>query len=304
MLIVIADPGAKEGELVSGAGERCGEAQERAAARREAVAGLLRLPALECTTVNVVLPSGRGDSSQNVWEKLMASWLWVAQALDDGHRLLRGVHWVLKLDLDGVVLPANFERLARASGWDADATTQPYYVGHTLTYRVGMQNGPAFNVGQYALSVGAVRAVAPNLRAAIAAMDTASVLDDPAFAAYKRAEGLPRMAPSDYCANAEGSHADDFIIAACLGLAGIRPTPAVDAHGRHCFLPFNPRAQRLQPYVERDEGNPMKSWFWEGKTRAQAGEGCCAPRVCALHGFKEEHALLEWGWVIDLVQTD
>ena len=47
----------------------------------------------------------------------------------------------------------------------------------------------------------------------------------------------------------------------------------------------------------------MKSWFWEGKTSAQSEEACCAPRVVAIHGFKEERSLLEWGFVIDLVQT-
>lgn len=302
VIILIADPGVSEGELPANAeGERCAAAQ-RAAERRRAV-GASELPDIECATVNVVLPSGRADSSQNVWEKLMASWLWMARAHASGHRMLRGSRWVLKLDVDGIALPANFERLAREQGWDANATTHPWYVGHTLTYRVLMQNGPPFNVGQYALSIGAVRAVAPHLRKAIAAMDAISVRNDPAFQQYKEAEGLPLMEPNSYCANTGGSHADDFIIAACLGLADIRATPAVDSLGRHYFLPFNPRAHRWQPYAEHDATNPMKSWFWEGKTRAQSEEACCAPRVVAIHGFKEERSLLEWGFVIDLVQT-
>eukprot|EP00793_Prasinoderma_coloniale_P004006 PRCOL_00006848-RA len=242
---------------------------------------------------------GRGESSDNLWEKLMASWLWMARAHASGHRMLRGARWVLKLDIDGIFLPANFERLTREQGWDANATTHPWYLGHTNTWRLKGGTGPPFNTGQYALSVGAMRAVAPRLREAIAATDDQSVLDDPAFLAYKQSAGVPRMGTEDYCANAWGTHADDLNIAVCLALVGVKATPAVDAMGREYFLPFDPRAHRWLEYAERDTAKPWRTWFWDGKTREQSLENCCAPRIAAIHGFARERTLLEWGWVID-----
>lgn len=145
-----------------------------------------------------------------------------------------------------------------------------------------------------------MRAVAPRLREAIAATDDQSVLDDPAFLAYKQSAGVPRMGTEDYCANAWGTHADDLNIAVCLALVGVKATPAVDAMGREYFLPFDPRAHRWLEYAERDTAKPWRTWFWDGKTREQSLENCCAPRIAAIHGFARERTLLEWGWVIDV----
>ena len=300
VIVIIADPNTPEGELTTGAqGDRCGAA-ERAAERRQAIGSAQQQHRMQCATVNVVLPSGRGESSDNLWEKLMASWLWMARAHASGHRMLRGARWVLKLDIDGIFLPANFERLTREQGWDANATTHPWYLGHTNMWRLKGGSGPPFNTGQYALSVAAMRAVAPRLREAIAATDDQSVLDDPAFLAYKQSAGVPHMGTEDYCANAKGTHGDDLNIAVCLALVGVKATPAVDAMGREYFLPFDPRAHRWLEYAERDTAKPWRTWFWDGKTREQSLENCCAPRIAAIHGFARERTLLEWGWVIDV----
>ena len=206
------------------------------------------------------VPMKRGDDpqSRNIWEKMWRGWKRVAEEYIDK------ADFFSKVDLDAFYVAENM----RVFGAYLDPD-QPWYLGHTLFQRWGIQN-LVYNSGTtYVLSRETLRRLAIRLR------DMKTVC---------------HKCGGSQCLDRSGA-GEDPQTGGCLRDLGILPGDTLDAKGRQRFLPFRPRDHLFDV---KYNANP-KDWFWRYKGelgRRQEKLNCCSPYPIAFHNYKTEPAVV------------
>eukprot|EP00747_Dinoflagellata_sp_TGD_P181850 gnl/TRDRNA2_/TRDRNA2_35834_c0_seq1.p1 gnl/TRDRNA2_/TRDRNA2_35834_c0~~gnl/TRDRNA2_/TRDRNA2_35834_c0_seq1.p1 ORF type:complete len:334 (+),score=40.78 gnl/TRDRNA2_/TRDRNA2_35834_c0_seq1:36-1037(+) len=209
--------------------------------------------------------NGEEESHANIWAKSWRMWLWLAE-----HEACRtqsfskGWDYILKSDMDTLLLPANFKRMLQHEKSTAGAE----FIGH----RIGTNPDYAPVGGAYALKCDALSRARPVLVTLRPGADR-TIVDR---SGYFRAS---------HCSN-EITTAEEVKMAHCLGIADIALTGAEDSHGREYIQPFQLCAHTdhmPSPTPEKAEHD----WFWMGKMLNISLADCCAAHPVAFHSYKD-----------------
>jgi len=170
--------------------------------------------------------------------------------------------WIVKLDLDTVFFPENFRKFLDEKGF---CSTDPYYLGHAVQFRVVHFAAGAINI----LSRAALQKLADSLKTNLMPKPTA----------------WPYSRTNRECLDIE-TQSEDYHIAVCLSVAGviINATNNRDSENREYFQIYTAPAH----YRGLRFG---KMWFWDGKgfTKETANdrEKCCALYPVNFHKYSD-----------------
>jgi len=217
-------------------------------------------PRMKSGELMLGVPMERDDTpkSRNIWEKMWRTWKLI------GDEYLDKADFFAKVDVDAYYIAENFR--VYASYLDPD---EPWYMGHTLYQRWGVQN-LVYNSGTlYVLSRETVRQFSIRLR------DMKSVC---------------HKCGGSQCLDRSGA-GEDPQTGGCLRDLNIVPADTLDAKGRQRFLPFRPRDHLFDVDYHEDPSD----WFWRYKGaigKKQVKRNCCSPYPFSFHNYKTDPAIV------------
>mmetsp|Transcript_27360 Transcript_27360/g.48373 ORF Transcript_27360/g.48373 Transcript_27360/m.48373 type:complete len:451 (+) Transcript_27360:215-1567(+) len=206
------------------------------------------------------VPMDRDDTpkSRNIWEKMWRTWNLV------GKEYLDKADFFCKVDIDAFLIVENLRVYASYLNPD-----DPWYMGHTLYSRWGIQN-LVYNSGTtYCMSREAVRQLSIRLDYIETTCDKCG---------------------GSQCLD-RGGAGEDPQTGGCLRDLNILPADTLDSRGRQRFLPFRPRDHLFDVPYKADN----KDWFWayKGKmAQKQILKDCCSPYPISFHNFKTDPAAI------------
>ena len=176
--------------------------------------------------------------------------------------------WIIKIDLDSVLIAENFRAMACKPRFDGDT---PLALGHVATHRpFQMLLGCGYAINKLGLAT-----VGPRLAAL----------------AYK--PRLPRDYDSTIHCESYATGSEDAAVSKCLHVANVAMPFARDDEDREFFVP-NTIGMTRHNLVFNESDSFTMAWYWSGKkktwkkksTTPRALENCCATRLVLAHGYK------------------